>query len=72
MAKRYENGTQHFTKVPVKQYSKEGKFIEEYESLSAASRAIGSHASAIQKVIRGERKTAGGYVWRLANDETNE
>lgn len=36
-----------------------------YESLSEAERAINVPKSNISKVLSGERKTAGGYKWRL-------
>ena len=48
----------------VQQYTIEGEFINEFNSVSEASKITGCNKSSIAKVIRFERKTAGGYLWR--------
>ena len=47
---------------PVLQYSKDGEFIKEYESIKEAIEKTG--VLHISCVCRGERKTAGGYIWK--------
>jgi hypothetical protein len=48
----------------VKQYDKSGNFLKEYGSGEEAERATGiKHVSC---ACRGERKTAGGYVWKYS------
>lgn len=47
---------------PVLQYSLTGKFIAEFPSAADAIRATG--ITSVKKAVRGEYKTAGGYVWR--------
>ena len=47
---------------PVLQYSLDGKLIAKYESASAAIRETG--ILKISNVCRGERKQAGGYIWK--------
>lgn len=38
--------------------------IEEYKSIAEAGRAVGVHPTTISHVLKGNRKTAGGYTWR--------
>ena len=53
------------------QYSMQGNLVNKYESLLSASQAVGVSATSIAKAIRGERKSAGMYVWKKisAKDE---
>lgn len=46
------------------QYSKDGEFIAEYNSVMEASRQIGCDNSSISKCCNGKRKTAGGFIWK--------
>lgn len=47
---------------PVEQYSKDGTFIKEYRSVKDAIKETGIlHVSC---ACRGNRKTAGGYIWK--------
>ena len=55
----------------VQQFSKDGKLVAEYESLSAAGNATGTHVPNITKCAKGVYKTAGGYIWKY-KDETME
>jgi group I intron endonuclease len=48
----------------VQQFSLEGKFVNEYKSVSEASKHTGCNKTGIGKVSRGERKSCGGYLWR--------
>ena len=57
-------------KKAVIQFSKDGKFIAEYESLSAASKATGILTSSISACCRGRPKTTKGFVWKY-KDESN-
>ena len=53
---------------PVFQFDKNGKFISEYPSTSEAKRKTGINEGNICRVCQGERKSAGGYVWKYKND----
>lgn len=57
----YKSASQKMYK-PVLQFDKEGKFIKEYESIDSAIKETG--VLHISCVCRGERKTAGGYIWK--------
>jgi group I intron endonuclease len=48
----------------VQQFSLEGEFINEFNSVSEASKHTGCNKTGIGKVSRGERKSCGGYLWR--------
>lgn len=48
----------------VKQYSKEGEFIQEFESSTEVFRQLKISQSAIANCLAGKSETAGGYVWK--------
>jgi len=50
----------------VSKYSKDGKFIESYHSISHASRGTEINQGSIGMVCRGDRNHAGGFVWRYS------
>ena len=52
-------------KKKVHQYNIEGEFINEFESVSEASKQTRINKSCIAKVCRGERKSSGGYLWKF-------
>jgi hypothetical protein len=49
----------------VKQYTKDGILIKEYISLQLASDETNIDRASISKCATGNRKTAGGYVWKF-------
>lgn len=51
-------------KKEVLQYALEGYLIAKYKSVSEASKQTGIVKTSIAKVARGERKTAGGFMWK--------
>jgi len=52
--------------VPVSQYTKEGKHLKDYRSISEAGRICGIDHRGISKVCvkNTNRKTAGGFIWK--------
>lgn len=53
-------------KVPVKQFSKSGEFIAEFESPTIAGKIVGIDGSCIVKCCKGKRKSAGGDHWKYS------
>lgn len=51
-------------KKPVAQYDKQGNLIATFDGMRIAGRETGIQSSSIGKVANGERKTAGGFVWK--------
>ena len=49
---------------PIAQYTKDGKFVRNWKSATECHKATGIALSGIRRVVLGERKTAGGYVFR--------
>lgn len=49
---------------PVVQYSKHGKFINEWPSIREAGRQVGGKSTNISACCKRRMKTAYGYVWR--------
>ena len=56
----------------VRQLSRDGELVAEYESLSEACNATGTHVSNITKCAKGVYKTAGGYIWKYKNETMEE
>lgn len=56
----------------VKQYTRQGVFVKEYESVTEASLQTSIHQNGIAECCRNELKTAGNYLWRYAEDEITE
>lgn len=48
----------------VTQYTKDGEFVAEHESLQSAARSVGTNASNIMEVCRGKRKSCKGFIWK--------
>ena len=46
------------------QYTKNGEFVAEYPSVMEASRTTGVHHCNIILCCKGNRKTAGGFIWK--------
>jgi hypothetical protein len=51
---------------PVTQFTLQGKKIRTYPTIEAAAEATGLTSDNIQKNVKGENKTAGGFVWKNA------
>jgi group I intron endonuclease len=51
-------------KKKVHQYNLQGEFVNEYNSVSEASKHTGCNKTGIGKVSRGERKSCGGFSWK--------
>ena len=54
-------------RVPIEQYSLDGKFVARYSSALKAQKATDIAQGNISKVVRGERNHAGGYSWKIEN-----
>lgn len=63
--RNYGSGGDRF-KVKVAQYDKGGNLIAVYPSVKIAALAVGIASPNISAVIRGIRKTSGGFVWKAA------
>lgn len=55
---------------PVEKLSRDGRVLEQFESIAAAARSTQLQAANIGKVLKGERPVAGGFGWRFANTTT--
>ena len=53
----------------VNQYSKEGVFVKEWQSIKEASKAVNTSASNISSCIKGREKSAGGFVWKYKDQK---
>ncbi len=53
--------------VPIKQFSIDGEFIKEWESITAASNFYNRSHSSIRCVLIGRTNTCAGFVWKYVN-----
>lgn len=51
-------------KFYIVQYGLDGSYINKYSNLKKAADEVGISVTSISKVLRGERNSAGGYIWR--------
>lgn len=49
------------------QFNKAGVFLREWSGVSIASKALFINTSSISQCCQGERKSAGGYIWKYKN-----
>lgn len=56
----------------IKQFSRDGEFIQEWPSISEASRVLGIDRANIQHCCshKPNHNSAGGYIWRYGDDKT--
>lgn len=54
-------------KTPVNQFSVNGEFIAQYESLTMAAKSTNVRISLISAVCRGLQSSAAGFVWKFAD-----
>ena len=54
------------TAKPVKQYSIDGEFIQEFPSVAIAAKELNLDSSTISKVCRGVNKTHGGFIFKYS------
>ena len=60
-------------KKPVLQYTLDGEFIKEWDSLMQIERTLGYYNSNISACCKGKLKTCHGFLWRYKSDvENNE
>ena len=64
LVSRSTNKRPAMTPVPVLQCDDDGTFINEFDSISQAERETSASSTCIYKVLKGEQKHAGGFVWR--------
>lgn len=62
-------GNNNHNAQKVLQLDKSESLIQEFPTMTEASKATGVSVSKISAVCRGERKTAGGYIWRFATSK---
>ena len=56
-------GKDHPSSIPVYQYTLEGNFVKEWNSTADVFRELKIQPTNIGKVIKNERKSAGGFKW---------
>ena len=61
------NGVNNKTSKPVVQLTIEGLIVNEYSSISLASRKAGIYVGHISKCCNQKRETAGNFVWAFAS-----
>ena len=65
-------GIDNSSNKAIRQYDRDGNFIQEFFSIKEAHRITGISDGAISAVAKGKRKTAGGFIWKYATDSLNK
>lgn len=52
------------TKIKINQYDMNGKFIKQWNYIREVQKELGISNANIIKCCKGERKSAGGYIWK--------
>lgn len=65
IAKQFWEKGNAVTRKPISQFTKDGQFLREFESIMDASRQTGVDIASISRCCLGSRKSAGGFVWRF-------
>ena len=63
---KYKNKSTYNRKA-VNQYSKDGKFLRTWTSITEAARELTLHDSKISNVCKGTRKSTGGFIWKYVD-----
>lgn len=50
------------------QYNLNGDFIQLYDSIADAAKAVNGHVSGICRAAKGEKKSIKGYMWRYYDE----
>lgn len=59
--------------IKVKQYTKKGLFLKEFDCITEAAKSVGLNSCAhISECCKGKRKTCKGYIWKYSNDFNKE
>ena len=59
-----QTGNHNRPQKPVLQFSKNGEFIAEYQSIIEAERQTGCYQTSICQCCKGNRKSTGGFIWK--------
>jgi len=54
------------SKIPVHQYSLDGKYIKTFDSIADAQRAMNPNAISVYRAVSGKARSAYGFQWRKA------
>ena len=66
--KNTQERNKRFSKI-ISQFTKDGNFIREWDSISLASKELKINLTCISNVINLKRKTAGGFKWLIKKIE---
>lgn len=57
-------GVENHASIKVYQYTLEGHYVNEYDTIRKAALAVNGNATSIGDAARGDNKSAGGYQWK--------
>ncbi len=62
--KKTKNVVRKVVNACIVNYSFDGKLKDRYNTIGDAAQAVGISSTSISKVLRGQRNTAGGFIWK--------
>lgn len=70
--KKGHSGVKNPAARAVNQYDTDGHFIKQWDYISLAEKELQIRLNNIVDVCRGRHKTAGGYIWKYADEDRGE
>ena len=61
-------GKNHYLAKKIYQFNKDGLFVKEWDCISDASKALSINSANITMCAKGERRSAGGFVWKYVKE----
>lgn len=55
-------------RIPVSQFTMNGEYLRDWDSMSEVEKVLGIHNSKISMVCKGKRKSAGGFKWEYKEE----
>ena len=56
-------------KKPIIQYTKEGNFVKEWDSIISAAKTLNICSQSINRCLKGKRPTAGSFIWKYSENK---
>lgn len=67
----HENGLVNTYKRPVVKFDRDGKKLQEYESVTAAAKNNDIGSGSILNACKGKSKSSGGFIWKYKDDQSD-
>ena len=71
LSKEAKQKVSDYQSIAVLQFTKNNEFVKEWKSAREATQTLNIYQGGICKVCKGKLKSAGGFIWKYKNNNTN-